>query len=66
MIRIFITTLIYFISHFTQAEEHAKIQEGISYEHHSATINVINLRPPIFDAVKFELSDKDLTFDTNL
>jgi len=71
MIRIFITAIIYFITMFTQAQEKPSINNDsvvcstINQVDESCKSETINERVDFcrFDEAKFEVNDKDLTFD---
>lgn len=78
MIRIFITALLYLISFFTQAQTNSNIKnhefeiekEQVIAESPDKTDSLRDFSPRHFDsqrnqATKFEVIDKDLTFEIN-
>jgi len=72
MIRIFITAVLYFIAMFTQAQENP-VKENMgsefssrdkSYENCVSPCNSQNLKVYEFKDAKFEVRNKDLTFES--
>ena len=74
MIRIFITAVLYFISLFTQAQNNPNneklVNEYLSVEmpcgHCISTESIENSKSYEFKEAKFEVKNKDLTFDCEL
>jgi uncharacterized protein (DUF2141 family) len=57
---------VYAISCFYDANDNGKMdfdQNGMPMEDYGSTNNVMNFGPPRFSDAKFEVSDKDLTFE---
>jgi uncharacterized protein (DUF2141 family) len=57
---------VYAISCFYDANDNGKMDfdpNGMPLEEYGATNNVMNFGPPRFSDAKFEVSDKDLTFE---
>lgn len=72
MIRIFITAVLYFIGMFTQAQDNPNKDimgtgfstEAGSIENYVSPCNLQNAKAFEFEAAKFEVINKDLTFDS--
>ncbi|MDN3643662.1 hypothetical protein QWY87_13175 [Lutimonas halocynthiae] len=72
MIRIFITAILYFIGMFTQAQDNPNKDilgksfstEVGSFENYVPPCNLQNAIAFEFEAAKFEVINKDLTFDS--
>jgi uncharacterized protein (DUF2141 family) len=72
MLRVFITVILYLISFFTQGQENSRFEQkdfslsSMSLEDYGSSNNTMTFGPPSFEESKFEVMDKDLTFEIKL
>ena len=64
MLRVFITAILYLISFFTQGQENSL--NSMPLEDYGLSNNIMTFGPPSFEDSKFEVIDKDLTFEIKL
>jgi len=64
MLRVFITAILYLISFFTQGQENSL--DGMPLKDYGSSNNIMTFGPPSFEDSKFEVRDKDLTFEIKL
>ena len=72
MIRIFITAVLYFIGMFTQVQDNPSkdisgagfLKEASLCENYVSPCNLQNAKAFEFDTAKFEVINKDLTFES--
>jgi uncharacterized protein (DUF2141 family) len=72
MLRVFITVILYLISFFTQGQENSRFEQkdfslsSMALEDYGSSNKAMTFGPPSFEESKFEVMDKDLTFEIKL